>query len=219
LHDQQQAYCGDHEAPARWCAGKEKAVTEREITDVVEILRARLGVRYVAGLDAGRREINRVVADELRLSGTDADVLVSRLIDAGMIRYVTRDEVDPVGDPEAQDDERSDEASRRSDDYIDRSGSLRANAIAGQGGPSAGTSGQMGGPVAPPAAAGLGPVPVAAVGTGSAVPAPLAAAAMPAPDADGVRGHYDMGYWEFVGERAGVVPSSTRKGQVEPRGT
>jgi hypothetical protein len=189
--------------------------------NLVERLRERFGPQYAASLEGGRSEINRAVADELGIGNDEADQTVSRLIDAGMIRYVTADEADPVVDVEAQDDERPDDRGvGRSDAYIDRGDSLRINAIPGQGGPAGGTAGHMGGPVAPPAvgAGATAHVPVAASGTGSAAPAPLAGAIVPGADAANVGAGHGVGYWEFLGERSGVVPSRSRKGQVEPKG-
>lgn len=191
-------------------------MTERQsdAMDVVEILRSRLGNTYHASIDGGRDEIVRVIADELHVGRDEAGEILRRQLDAGRIRYVTADEADPVEDRAAQHDERADRDNPRGAGYADRDDSLRINAIPGQGGPSAATSGQMGGIAVPPAV-GLGAAaPVAGAGTGSAASAPLAVAAAGSETAG--RG---AGYWDFCGDKAGVVPSPNRKGQVEPKGT
>jgi hypothetical protein len=188
---------------------KEDAVTERQnsATDVVEILRDRLGATYRADIDGGRDEIVRVIADGLSVDRDEAATILHQQMEAGRIRYVVGTETDPVEDRAAQHDERSDQANRRDDDGItDRRDTLRASALPGAVGPAGGTSGLMGSPVAP----------LVAGGTTTPPATPLAADAPLAASADDLqRG----GYWEFLGDRAGVVPSSTRKGQVEPRGT
>lgn len=184
-------------------------MTERQNSamDVVEILRDRLGVTYRADIDGGRDKIVRVIADGLRVNRDEAAAVLRQQMDAGRIRYVLGTEADPVEDRAAQHDERSDQANRRADDgFTDRSDNLRANALPGVVGPAGGTSGLMGSPVAP----------LVAGGTTTPPATPLAAGVPLDASADDLqRG----GYWEFLGDRAGVVPSSTRKGQVEPRGT
>lgn len=179
-------------------------MTERQsdAVDVVEILRDRLGVTYHASIDGGRGEIVGVIADELNVGRDEAEEILRMQMEAGRIRYVVGSEVDPVGNPEVQDDR-----ARRGDEGVtDRSDNLRVNAIPGQGGPDAATSGLTAGAAAP----------LVAGGTTSPAAAPLAAGVDIGGSAEDLqRG----GYWEFAGDRAGVVPSSTRKGQVEPKGT
>lgn len=179
--------------------------------DVVDVLRAHFGPRYQASIDGGRDEIARVLADQLNVDGGEADALTSELIDSGRIRYVTAVERDPDYDREAQHDERSDAGNHdgglgiMTPDLTDGSDSRRANAISGQGGPSATAAGMHGGMVAP----------VAAAGTGNPLPGTLPLAA----SENSLGGADDrVGYWEFGGG-SGVVPSTTRKGQVEPSGT
>jgi hypothetical protein len=181
-------------------------VTEHESRDLVEALSARLGNRHYSSIDDGRADIVSAVADEMHVSRDEADGITQRLIDSGRIRYVTGTERDVEHDVEAQDDEHSDRANRmRAEGMTDRSDTLRANAIPGQGGPDAVSSGLTGAAVAP-----------VAVAPGSSTPAaaPLAAGVPLAASADELqRG----GYWDLSGAK-GVVPSDARKGQVEPAG-
>ncbi|NTU79556.1 MAG: hypothetical protein HGA45_09160 [Chloroflexales bacterium] len=58
-------------------------------------------------------------------------------------------------------------------------------------------------------------VPVVTGGTSSPPLVPVSAGDPGAVDAGG----QGPGYWDIGGQAAGVVPSTTRKGQVEPRGT
>lgn len=183
---------------------------EHESRDVVDVLRRNLGSRYRASIDDGRAEIARVLASELNMSSGDADTMTSELIESGRIRYVTAVEHDVDYDVEAQRDERSDLDSRRGGlgltdpDLSDASDNPRANAVAGQGGPQTTAAGLHAGAAAPVAA-----------GSSSALPGTLPIAATD----ETLGGAGDRGgYWEFGGG-VGVVPSTTRKGQVEPRGT
>lgn len=184
-------------------------MTERQghATGVAEMLRDRLGATYRADIDRGKDEIVRVIADGLGVGRDEAAAILRRELDAGRIRYVVGHEADPVEGRAAQHDERSDRAGgREAGDFTDRADNLRINAMPGTGGPGAGTSG-----ITPNAVA-----PLVAGGTTTPSAAPLAAGADIGASAEDLqRG----GYWEFLGDRAGVVPSSTRKGQVEPRGT
>lgn len=184
-------------------------MTERKHTEVIEALRSRLGFQYESSMEDGRHEIERVVADEMNVSSDEAKGIVSELIDGGMIRYVTGAERDVEYDVEAQRDEYTDEQNREArerEKIDDRRDNLAVNAIPGQGGPSAATSGLAAGAAAP----------VAAAGATAPAALPLAAGVDIGKNAAELQ---DAGYWEFTADRAGVVPSSTRKGQVEPRGT
>ncbi len=186
---------------------------EHEGRDVVDVLRERLGVRYQASIDDGRGEIARVLAGELNIGRDEADSMVSQLIDSGRIRYVTGVERDVEYDVTAQRDEHSDVDSRRgapglvAPDLADRSDNLSVNAIPGQGGPQTTASGLHAGAAAPIAAGSSGAIP----GT-----LPLAAGLAANADADDPQ---RAGYWDFGSGAAGVRPSTTRKGQVEPLGT
>lgn len=173
-------------------------MTERQSDDVVEILRSRLGVRYQSGVDEGRAAMVRTLRDELGLDADQAEAAVRDLIDGGHLRYVTADE----RDPETRDDGRS----RRQDDHPRYSTDpADLNVVPATGGPQAGTSGLATGSAAVAAGA----------GSGSPAAGPLAVAAA----AGGVSGGEDRGYWDIGAGATGVVPSSTRKGQVEPKGT
>jgi hypothetical protein len=187
---------------------KEEAVTERQSNDLIEMLRDRLGMQYHAGVDEGRREIARVLADATQMGHDEADAAVSRMIDSGMIRYVTGAERDvdrsvAPGEDAAFGRDRTDRTRGGLDERAD---DLSINAIPGTGGPQAATSGMLAGAPAPIAAGGLGAPPATPLAAGDGITASAE---------DLQRG----GYWEFTGDKAGVVPSSTRKGQVEPRGT
>jgi hypothetical protein len=181
-------------------------VTERQGLELIEILRNRLGLQYHAGIDEGRREIVRVLTEETQMNRDEADATVTRLIDSGMMRYITGAERDmdqsiaPL-DRDSGHGERTDRS--RVDEMADN---LTVNAVPGAGGPQAATTGMVAGAPAPIAAGGLTTPPAIPVAAGDA---PVANAE------DLQRG----GYWEFNGEGAGVIPSPTRKGQVEPRGT
>jgi hypothetical protein len=186
-------------------------VTERQHNDVVDVLRSRLGVRYLSSLDDGRNEIIRVVSDELKVDRDEAEAMVRQLIDHGHIRYVPRTERDVEYDVTAQRDEYTERDTRRRDadladpDLTGRSDELRANPIPIGGGPQTISSGLTGVVVAPPMGGGSTTPPVAPVLTG-----------MPTTgSADDLEG----GYWDFASDATGVVPSQSRKGQVEPRGT
>jgi hypothetical protein len=191
---------------AQRSAGKETAVTEHESRDLVEALSARFGPRHYSTIDDGRKDLVDAIADELHVNHDEADMMFQRMLDSDRIRYVTGTERDIEHDVEAQDDEHSDRANRMRDEGLtDRSDNLRVNAIPGQGGPDATTSGLTG--------AAVGPV---AVAPGSSTPAaaPLAAGVPLDASAEELqRG----GYWDLSGAK-GIRPSETRKGQVEPAG-
>ncbi len=184
-------------------------MTERQSDDLVEILRRRLGVRYPSGIDEGRAAMARALRDELSLGADEADALLRGLIDAGQIRYVTGDERDPMLDPGARDDERPDQQGHTSTrDPLETGVGL--NPIPAQGGPQEGLSGLKAGAA----------LPVSGAGTGSPAAGPLAVAAATG-DAmtDEPTGARGPGYWDIGAGTSGVVPSTTRKGQVEPKGT
>ena len=182
------------------------AMGKHQEHDVVEILRDRLGMHYRSSMDSGRDEIVRVIAAELNVGRDEAEQIMRQQLDAGRIRYITRAEQDVDDDVAAQDDGRTDRANRMdTNDITDRSRNLAVNAIPGGGGPSAATSGLTAGAAAP----------IAAGGTTMSGAVPLAAGAPIGESADDLQG----GYWDFAGDKAGVKPSSTRKGQVEPKGT
>lgn len=181
-------------------------MTERENSSVVEVLRDRLGIRYRSSIKDGRKTIVKVISDEMNVSRDEADAITTELIDSGKIRYVLGTEEDREYDVAAQHDERSD-AGLVEPDLTDSSDNLRANAIPGQGGPQTTAAGLHAGAVAPVAA-----------GSGSAIPGALPLAAG-LPVGEGADDQQRLGYWDFGSDAAGVVPSSTRKGQVEPRGT
>jgi hypothetical protein len=184
-------------------------VTERQSDDVVEILRRRLGARYQSGIDEGRAAMARALRDELSLGADEADALVRGLIDAGQIRYVTSDERDPMVDPGSRDVERPDQGERSSArDPLETGAGL--NPIPAQGGPQEGYSGLKAGAA----------LPVSGAGTGSPAAGPLAVAAATGDDRVGdPTGAKGPGYWDIGAGTTGVVPSATRKGQVEPKGT
>lgn len=185
---------------------------DQESRDVVGVLRDRLGVRYQASIDDGRAEIVRVLADELKIGRDEADSMTSQLIDSGRIRYVTGVERDVEYDTEAHQDERGDADNRRgaagvvAPDLTDRTDILQANAIPGGGGPQTTASGLHAGAAAPVAAGSSGAAPGAL---------PLAAGV---DIGAGAEEQQRRGFWDFGAGAAGVVPSTTRKGQVEPRG-
>jgi len=181
-------------------------MTEHQEHDVVEILRDRLGMHYRSGMDSGRDEIVRVIAAEMHVDHDEAEQIMRQQLDAGRIRYIDHAERDVEHDTPAQDDERTDRANRADGGEItDRSKDLTANAIVGQGGPSAALGGLTAGAAAPLVAGG-------ATNSGAL---PLAAGAPIGDSAEDLQG----GYWDFAGDKAGIVASSTRKGQVEPKGT
>ncbi|GAB4430011.1 MAG: hypothetical protein OHK0015_14630 [Chloroflexi bacterium OHK40] len=176
-------------------------MTEQQSRDIVDILSERLGVHYYASIDDGRARIVETIAEELRLDRARAEETLERLLEAGRIRYVTGTERDVVRDVAPRDGDHSDHR----EDATNRSDSLVVNAIPGAGGPQQGTSGLSAGAVAP----------VAAGGTSSNAPgAPLAAAIPLDHSAEEAQ---RAGYWDFS-EARGVVPSDSRKGQVEPAG-
>ncbi|HMQ31325.1 MAG TPA: hypothetical protein PKD53_11385 [Chloroflexaceae bacterium] len=183
-------------------------MTERQHEELIEILRRRLGSRHMAGIDEGRADIVGVLRDELSIERDEADALLGRLMDAGLVRYVTSDERDPVGNPEVIHDperpERTDPAER-------------PIAVPPVGGPQEGYSGLSTGSSARAAGAAI---PVAGAGTGSPAAGPVAVvAADPTTAGEAAAQGTGPGYWDIGGSGAGIVPSSTRKGQVEPRGT
>lgn len=183
-------------------------MTERQHEELIEILRRRLGSRHMAGIDEGRADIVGVLRDELSIGGDEADAMLGRLMDAGLVRYVTGDERDPVGAPEVIDDpERP-----RQTDRVDPA--ERPLAVPPVGGPQEGYSGLSTGSSARAAGAAI---PIAGAGTGSPAAGPLAVVAAD-PTTSGEASATGHGYWDIGGSGAGVVPSSTRKGQVEPRG-
>lgn len=181
-------------------------MTEHESRDLVEALSARFGPRHYSSIDDGRADLVGAIADELHVGRDEADMMFQRMVDSDRIRYVTGTERDVEHDVEAQDDEHSDRLNRmRAEGLTDRTDNLQVNAIPGQGGPNAATSGLTGPAVAP-----------VAVAPGSSTPAatPLAAGVpLDASAEDLQRG----GYWDLSGAK-GVRPSETRKGQVEPAG-
>lgn len=177
-------------------------MTEHNQHDVVEVLRERLGVRYAGSMESGRGEILRLIGSELGVGRDEAEQILQQQIDAGRIRYVTRAEHDSDDNRVAPRDGRSDYES----DHGDRSRDPLVNAIPGQGGIAAAASGLTGGAAAPGIVMG---------GTSNTPAVPLDPRLSIQEAADGVQGDY----WEFLGDRTGVVPSSTRKGQVEPAGT
>lgn len=180
---------------------------EQRSDSVVDILQRRLGTRHHSGMESGRKDIERVLMDELSMEHDQAHEMVSRMIDSGQIRYVTGDERDIEVDRDAQLDEHTDRAyqvgaDRRgmADDVV-TPGMIPPATAAGTAGMNTGT--------------GMPPVPIAPPPSGgSPAVAPLFPAAGDA-DMAGDR----MGYWDICGDKAGVVPSRSRKGQVEPRGT
>jgi hypothetical protein len=184
---------------------------EHQSHDVVDILRERLGARYHSGMEAGRDEIIRTIGSEMQVSGDEAQAIFQNQLDAGRIRYVPAVERDNDNNRLGPGDSYVDQGAHdRHTDLDAQARHLTINAIPGQGGVSAGTAGLSAGAAAPVAAG------------GSTTPAPIpammpAAAEHPIEDGDIYEG--EGGYWDFRGDRAGVVPSSTRKGQVEPSGT
>lgn len=182
-------------------------MTERQGRDLLGALRERLGVRYRARLDDGRAELVRVAGDALGVGRDEAGRAVGELIDSGRIRYVVGTEQDVEHDVAAQGDERSDTVEGRDDGATDRSDNLTINAIPGRGNDrSGGVSGITSGATAPLVQGGF-------VAPGAT---PLAAGV---DIGDNAAERQAMGYWDLGEGAAGVVPSSTRKGQVEPRGT
>lgn len=167
-------------------------MTQRESSSLIETLRARLGPRHQSTMDRGRADIVQVLRDELQIGANDAEAMVRQLIDQGQLRYVTSDERDPAG------------TSGPLTDEAGRAGS------AGVAPPISATV-----PVAP---AVTGAAPVAPIAGGTTTPAPIVPAATDH-DVTARAGDQDSGYWDIGGQAAGVVPSETRKGQVEPKGT
>lgn len=181
-------------------------MTEHESLDLVDALRTRFGPRHYTTLDKGRDDIIGAIADEMNVSRDEAATITERLIESGRIRYVIGTERDVEHDVEAQDDERSDRANRLRDEGLtDRSENLQANAIPGQGGPDAVSSGLTGSAVGPVAFA-----------PGSSTPGATPAAAG-VPLTESAEELQRGGYWD-LSDAKGVVPSGARKGQVEPAG-
>lgn len=178
-------------------------MSERQRTGVIEPLCERFGYHYQSPMEEGRAELIRAISEELSYSRDEADTLLQYMIDAGEIRYVPAIERDPVGNPAVAPVDRRDTATDSPAE------DLRINAIPGQGGPPGGTSGMTGSSAAPPLVAG-------GTTTSAAMPVGSGLAATPA-GALGARPA--SGYWDLGTGAIGVVPSSTRKGQVEPRGT
>lgn len=187
-------------------------MTEQRSDSVIDILRSKLGPRHMSGMDEGRADIERILREELRLERGDAETMVSRMIDDGQLRYVTAAERDPEVDREAQHDERSDRANQVGAGRAPIADVLGAGVVPPTGGPQEGYSGLSTGSAARAAGAAT---PVAGAGTGTAAAGPLAVTAA----TDPTLGAGQAGYWDIGGLAAGVVPSSTRKGQVEPQGT
>lgn len=185
---------------------------EHEGRGAVDALRARLGVHYRASVDDGRAEIARALADELNIDRDQADAMVGRLIDSGQIRYISGIEADRGDTGATRYEQRSDADSSTGapglaePDATDRRDLLRSNAIPHEGAP---PQRHVSGITAPATA------PLVAGGFGAPGATPLAAGV---PIGESAEERQRMGYWEFGGG-AGVAPSSTRKGQVEPRGT
>jgi AraC-like DNA-binding protein len=182
-------------------------MTEHESHDLCEMLRGHLGVRFQGTLEEGRDEIIRLIASDLGVSRDEAQAIFKRELDAGRIRYITADERDHEAARIAA-DEHGDHG--RHSDLDDHARNLTINAIPGQGGVSAGTAGLSAGAAAP----------VITGGTSTPAIPPImpAGAAHPIDDATDTD-YFEGGYWDLCGDRAGVVPSRSRKGQVEPRGT
>lgn len=178
-------------------------MSERQRINVIDQLRARFGYHYPSAMEEGRAELVRAISDEVDCSSDEADTLFQYMIDAGEIRYVPAVERDPVGNPAVA------PADRRDPEVDSPAEDLRVNAIAGQGGPPGGTSGMTGAHAAPGLAAG---------GTTTS-PAMPVGAGLAASTAESTGGRPESGYWDLGSGAVGVVPSSTRKGQVEPRGT
>jgi hypothetical protein len=181
-------------------------MTEHQM-DVCDMLRGHLGVRYQGTLEDGRKEIIRLIASDMGVSHEEAEVIFRRELDAGRIRYITAEERDVEANRIASD---PDYATRgRHTDLDAQARNLTINAIPGQGGVSTGTAGLSAGAAAPViAGANTTPVP----------PIMPAAAARPINDVSDAD-YFEGGYWDLCGDRAGVVPSRSRKGQVEPLGT
>lgn len=175
-------------------------MTERHDDSAVEALRSRLGTRHQSGIDAGKADMARVLREELNIGADEADDLLRQMIEAGTVRYVTGSE----RDPEVRDGDGAEHTGMRAEDSAAARGdALGLNVVPPTGGPQAGYSGMATGTATP----------AVAVGTGSPAAGAMAMAATDGAMAEG-------GYWEIgAGGATGVVPSSTRKGQVEPRGT
>lgn len=174
-------------------------MTERESGNLIEILRQRFGPRHPGAMDRGRADIVQALRDELQIGAADAEAMVQRLVEQGQLRYVTSDERDP-GDTSAPADDRAERAGTGAGGVTPVAPPISANV-----------------PVAP-AVTGAAPVaPVAAGGTTSTAQPPLVPASVDDDDAARAGGQ-GVGYWDIGGQAAGVVPSATRKGQVEPRG-
>gem|GEM_PF-1546962 len=187
--------------------------------NAVELLRERLGIRYQAGLDEGRAEIARVLAGELNVGHDEAERMTRQLIDSGEIRFIPGIERDDDRNIPPVDDSRVDmgEYHRGNADagapgvvlpeLNDRAGGRDSDARADADGT--------------PLPAGLHPgfaAPIAANNPSGSTPGTVPLAAGLPFDAD-TGDHLRTGYWDFGSGAVGVRPSSTRKGQVEPRGT
>jgi hypothetical protein len=182
---------------------------EERRDSAVDILQRRLGTRYRSGIDDGRAAIMRVLSEELSIGRDQADEQVSRMIESGQLRYVPAVEHDIEVDRDTQHDEHTDRSTEVGGGSQTTRGTLGPDETPLAGTPIAGSGGVV--------MSILG-VPAAAVGTGGSG----AAAAMPLPtadmdDTDDTWRH--GGYWDISSETAGVVPSRSRKGQVEPKGT
>lgn len=177
---------------------------EERSDNVVDILQRRLGTRHYSGMEEGRDDIVRVLRDELSMEHDVAEGLVSRLIDAGQIRYVTAAEHDAELDPDAQYDEHTDRAYQIGDDRRGTTDDVVPPAVV----PPVGMAGLNTG-------TGMPPMPIVAPppSTGSPAAVPMTHPAFDADTADG-----RTGYWDICGDKAGVVASRSRKGQVEPKG-
>lgn len=182
--------------------------------DPMGVLRDRLGVRYRSSIDDGRTEIARVLSDELNISRDEAHDMVRRLVDSGQLRYVTDVEhdvdynVEARGEPTSRDNGLGNDVTLDGSGPSNRGDTLRTNAIPGGGGPQEASLGLSAGAAAP-----------LAVGTssgGGGAVNPVVAGADPGRLSDD---RNDSGYWDFDSERSTVVPSTSRKGQVEPSGT
>jgi hypothetical protein len=178
-------------------------MSERQRINVIDQLRARFGYHYPISMEEGRAELVRAISEEINCSSDEADTLLQYMIDAGEIRYVPAIERDPVGNPAVAPADQPDPAADRPAE------DLRINAIPGQGGPPGGTSGMTGGQAAPTIVGG---------GTTTSPTMPVGAG-LAASTAEASGGRPEGGYWDLGTGTVGVAPSSTRKGQVEPRGT
>lgn len=179
-------------------------MTEQRGDSVIEALRSRLGSRYPGDMEQGRAEIVRVLRDELQLGADEAEALVRRMIDDGRLRYVTATERDPLIDPATLDGDPTGRAEYTGEgDPYQRPGDTVVAPLLG------GVQDTAGAPrvVAAPA-----------VSSSTTTPPPVFVGDVAASGAELDAGN-GPGYWEIGGGATGVVPSGSRKGQVEPRGT